>query len=187
MVFKMKIGIKNIILVSLFSSLMVVGAYVRIPFPLLPVTLQPFFCAFAGLILGSRLGAVSQIIYIFLGLVGLPVFAEGSGILYVLRPSFGFLLGFILGAYIIGEVSEILGTFSLKTSLISVLSGLISIYILGEIYMFIILRFYMDKQISLGFVIAFNLPYMLKDLVLYIVVAISAGSILPALRKAGHI
>ena len=102
----MKINTRDLILVSLFTALMVVGAFIKIPFPLLPITLQPFFCAFAGLILGSRLGALSQIIYVVMGLVGLPVFTQGGGLIYVFVPSFGFLLGFILGAYVIGRISE---------------------------------------------------------------------------------
>jgi biotin transport system substrate-specific component len=190
MVFNLKLSIKDVILISLFSALMVVGAYIRIPLPppFLPVTFQAFFCAYAGLILGSRLGALSQFIYVFLGLVGFPIFSEGSGISYILSPSFGFLIGFILAAYIIGKISELPGHIGLKRSLLSVLSGLLIIYIIGSVYMFLILKFYMNSpRVDIGFVITANLPYMVKDLILYVIVALSVRSVLPVLKKAGLI
>lgn len=76
----MKFTTRELMLIPLFTALMIAGAFVRIPFPLLPVTLQAFFCALAGLILGPRLSAVSMAVYAALGLAGVPVFAQGGGI-----------------------------------------------------------------------------------------------------------
>ena len=180
----MKIKTRDLILVSLFTALMTVGAFVKIPFSLLPVTLQPFFCAFAGILLGSRLGMFSQIVYVVIGLAGLPVFTKGGGITYVFEPSFGFLLGFIAGAYIIGRVSEMLKVINMKNTIISVMSGFLAIYALGIPYMFIILRFYLNKPIvTFWYILATNLPYMVKDFVLYVIVAAAAYSVLPVLKK----
>lgn len=180
----MKIKTSEMILVSLFTALMAVGAFVRIPFPVLPITLQPFFCALAGIILGSRLGTLSQLVYVILGLVGTPIFSKGGGITYIFEPSFGFLLGFIAGAYVIGRVSEILKEINLKNTVISVMSGLAAIYTAGIPYMFLILRFYMNKpKITFWYVLATNFPYMIKDLVLYVIIAATAASVLPVLKK----
>ena len=79
---------RNLILCSLFAALIAVGAFIRIPIPVVPFTLQILFTTLAGLLLGSRLGATSVCIYIALGLLGLPIFAEGGGFAYVLKPRF---------------------------------------------------------------------------------------------------
>lgn len=182
----MKLKTKDMILVSIFSALMVVGAYIRIPFPALPITLQPFFCALAGVLLGYRLGFLSQIIYIILGLIGLPVFAQGGGISYVLNPTFGFLAGFAVSTLVIGKIIEKLKTINPGTLLTALISGLAVIYAIGIPYMYLILGVYMKKpDITIGYVITVNIPYLIKDFVLYVIIAVTVLSALPALRKAG--
>lgn len=177
--------IKDMLLVSLFTALMAVGAYVRIPFPLLPVTLQPFFCAFAGILLGARLGALSQLVYLFLGLAGLPVFTGGGGIGYVLSPSFGFLLGFAAAAYITGLISERQKKRSTAGNLAAVLAGLFVIYAVGIPYMYLILAFYLNKPgASLLYTVTANLPYAVKDFILFFIVALSANPILRLIKRA---
>lgn len=179
----MKLKIKDMMLVSIFTALMAAGAFVRIPFPLLPVTLQTFFCMSAGILLGSRLGALSQLIYVALGLAGLPIFSQGGGIMYVFSPSFGFLLGFIAGAFVTGLVSELLKKRSLPNNFAAVLAGLAVIYMFGVPYMYMILTFYAGKpDAGLWFVATTNLPYLAKDLVLSAVVALSANTIIPVIR-----
>lgn len=181
----MRLTTKDMILVSVFSALMVAGAFVKIPFPYLPITLQPFFCALAGILLGSRLGFISQFIYLLLGLAGLPVFANGGGITYFLQPSFGFILGFAAAAFVIGKLSEALKTINMKNTLISLLAGLGTIYALGIPYMYLMLAVYMGKPgITMGYVVSVNFPYFIKDLILYIVIAVSVNSALPVLKRA---
>lgn len=80
--------IRDLILVAMFAALTAIGAFIKIPIPYVPFTLQFLFCAFAGMILGARLGALSQIIYVAIGLAGIPVFTEGGGIGYVFKPTF---------------------------------------------------------------------------------------------------
>ncbi len=182
----MKLTTKDMILVSIFSALMVIGAFIRIPFPLLPITLQPFFCALAGILLGARLGLVSQLVYIALGLTGLPVFAQGGGISYVVNPSFGFIIGFAASAFVMGRIMEIRKTTGLKNIMIALISGLLTIYAIGISYMYIILSFYAKKPgITAGYVLATNFPYFIKDLVLYVIIAISVVSAIPSIKKAG--
>ncbi len=91
-----------IILTALFTALTVLGAFIRIPLPLVPITLQTLMVWLSGYFLGYFYGAISQALYLAIGLIGFPVFAQGGGPAYVLQPTFGYLLGFPLSAAIIG-------------------------------------------------------------------------------------
>ena len=101
-----KITTKDMIMCALFTALIAVGAFIKVPVPVVPFTLQFLFTMLAGLILGGRLGAISVGLYAVLGLVGLPIFAEGGGIWYVLKPSFGYIIGFALGSLVTGLMVE---------------------------------------------------------------------------------
>jgi biotin transport system substrate-specific component len=184
--FHMKLSIRDIMLVSLFTALMAAGAFIRIPFPLLPVTLQAFFCAFAGLLLGPRLGALSMAVYALLGLAGVPVFAQGGGITYIFNKSFGFILGFIVCAYIVGKLSRKEKDPSVWRSLRAVAAGLLLMYAVGIGYMLMIIRLYLgNTQIGLYYVVTANMPYFVKDAILFAVAALSSKSILPAVSRIG--
>ena len=101
-----KISTQDMVLCGVFTTLIAVGAFIKVPVPVVPFTLQFLFTMMAGLLLGGRKGALSVGVYILLGLVGLPVFAEGGGFWYILKPSFGYLLGFMLAAYVTGTMVE---------------------------------------------------------------------------------
>ena len=96
----------NLILCSLFTALIAVGAFIKIPVPVVPFTLQFLFTTLAGLLLGSKKGAISVVAYMVLGLVGLPIFSEGGGVWYVMKPSFGYIIGFCIGTYVTGLIAE---------------------------------------------------------------------------------
>ena len=97
---------KDLIYCALFAALTAIGAFIHFQFMHATITLQCFFTAMAGLLLGARLGALSQALYVGLGLVGLPIFAAGGGFSYVFNPTFGFLLGLIPAAWVIGRLAE---------------------------------------------------------------------------------
>lgn len=162
------------VLVALFSALMVVGAYLKIPNPFSPVffTFQGVFCAFAGLLLGAKLGAAAVALYIVMGLGGLPVFSAPAGPHYVLNPTFGFLLGFLAAAWIIGKISDLKTEFTPGKAFIASTSGLLAIYTAGIGYMFLIGRFYSNSPTGLGALLSSMFPYFIKDLILFIPVAI---------------
>ncbi len=82
---------KDLVLIALFAALTAIGGFLNIPTPTVPFSLQFLFCAYAGVLLGWKKGMISQALYLAVGLSGLPVFAKGGGIGYVLQPSFGFL------------------------------------------------------------------------------------------------
>jgi biotin transport system substrate-specific component len=140
------------ILISLFAALTAIGAFIRIPTPFVPFTLQIFFVILAGLVLGSRAGFASQAVYIFIGLTGVPVFSEGGGIHYVLNYKFGYLLGFAAAAFIIGLINEkfLPGKQPLIKLIAASCIGLIACYIIGVSYMYIILKYVNDLSTSVS-------------------------------------
>ena len=81
-----------LVLTALFAALTAIGAFFKIPFALAAISLQFLFTAMAGILLGAGYGALSQAVYVLIGLVGVPIFALGGGFSYVLQPTFGFLL-----------------------------------------------------------------------------------------------
>ena len=97
-----KLSTKSLILCSLFAALIAVGAFIKIPIPVVPFTLQVLFTTLAGLLLGPKLGAISVGIYLLIGLIGIPVFTQGGGPSYIFQPTFGYLIGFLIGTYFTG-------------------------------------------------------------------------------------
>lgn len=183
----MKLSTKDMILIGLFAALMVVGAYLRIPnpiFPAVPITLQLFFSVLAGIFLGSKKGALSQVIYTVLGLVGVPVFTDAPGIGYVFNAKFGFILGFILCAYIVGFVVEKLGTINFKNLLIASFAGFVAIYLVGDLYMYFIMKVVNGNDISLLTINGWMISFMIKDLILIVMIALASVNLVPIVRKA---
>ncbi|HOO47090.1 MAG TPA: biotin transporter BioY, partial [Deltaproteobacteria bacterium] len=80
-------------LIPICSALTAAGAFIKIPIAPVPITLQNFFVILSGIILGPKAGALSQIVYIIIGLIGLPVFSGGGGPSYIFKPTFGYILG----------------------------------------------------------------------------------------------
>ena len=99
----MKLKTKELVICSIFASLTAILTQISIPLPAVPLTMQVFAVALCGLVLGKRLGFISQIIYVLLGTIGLPVFAQFSGgIGIILGPTGGFILSFPIIAFIVG-------------------------------------------------------------------------------------
>ncbi len=137
---------RSLILTALFAALTAVGAFLKIPFPLSAITLQFFFTAMAGTLLGKKYGALSQAVYVLLGLVGAPIFALGGGFSYVFQPTFGFLLGLIPSAWVIGSLARRPLTF--WRSVAAMLAGLAVLYAIGVPYMALIANAYLGKGLT---------------------------------------
>ncbi|QCX33704.1 biotin transporter BioY [Caloramator sp. E03] len=173
---------KELILVALFAALTAIGAFLKINIGYIPFTLQFFFCALSGVLLGAKLGALSQIIYVTIGLFGLPVFSNGGGIGYVFKPSFGFIIGFIFSAYIIGILSNKNNKFF--TLFIAQLLGLIVLYIFGSIYMYAIMNFYIGKAFSIINIIKVAvMPFIGVDIIKIFLVSLIGTKIRPIIQK----
>lgn len=173
--------LRNLILAALFAALSAIGAFLRIPLGLTSITLQTFFTAMAGILLGPLWGAASQAAYVLLGLVGLPIFTMGGGFSYVLQPSFGFLLGLIPAAWVIGAMSRKRTSFWWLC--LSCVCGFAVIYLIGVPYMGLILNVYMGKGIAIGALLRDGmLLYLPGDCIKVIVTALLCTKIRPALR-----
>ncbi|MDI6822490.1 MAG: biotin transporter BioY [Actinomycetota bacterium] len=174
----MRIGIRDMVLVALFAALTAIGAWIRIPIQPVPITFQVFFALLAGAILGAWLGALSQIIYILLGCIGLPVFAGGSSGLGVLfGPTGGYLFGFVIGAYLIGGMVGIRQNPGYLWFLVSMLLGVAVIYLLGMIQLMMVTRMTFQKALAVGV-----LPFIGIDLIKAIVAALVAQRLKDAFK-----
>lgn len=166
-------NIKNMILIALFTALIIVGAFIKIPNPFFPVpfTLQGVFCALAGLLLGSKRGSGAVALYIIMGLVGLPVFTLPSGPQYIFQPTFGFLVGFVATAFIIGKFAESNGSFTHIKAFLASYLGLFVQYVIGILHMYLIYNFYNKSPIGFWALVTSMSLYFMKDLILYSIVA----------------
>ncbi|HKL10719.1 MAG TPA: biotin transporter BioY [Clostridia bacterium] len=183
----MKFSTKDMILVSLFSALTVVGTFIRIPMQPVAFTLQTVFVMYSGLLLGGRRALASQVVYVILGLMGAPVFANGAGGPgYVLTPSFGYLLGFMLAAYAIGRLGEKVKVLTTMKAAGILLIGTGLIYLAGLPYLHFIVSFVMGKDIGIAGVLASGLtPFIFPDIIKLTVVAATSPHILRLLKKTG--
>jgi protein bioY len=175
---------KNIILCALFTALITAGAFIKIPIPIVPITLQYLFTMLAGLLLGSKWGFISVSVYIILGLAGLPIFASGGGIGYIFQPSFGYIIGFAAGAFVTGKIAEKSGNPSYKRLLSANFAGLLIVYILGMIYYYFMSNFYLNNPIGLWplFLYCFIVTVP-GDILLCIFGAVIGKRIIPVLIK----
>lgn len=175
---------KDMILVALFAALTAVGAFIRIPLGISTITLQFLFTALAGVLLGAKLGALSQAVYVLLGLVGVPIFASGGGFQYVFNPTFGFLVGLIPTAYVIGRLAG--RERSSKRVALACLAGLGVLYLIGVPYMGVICNAYLGKGLTLWQILKSGmLIYLPGDFLKIAVCALAAPSLCAALDRAG--
>ena len=159
------------------------GAFIRIPVPVVPFTLQFLFTMLAGLLLGGKLGALTVCIYIVMGLMGLPVFAEGSGPAYVLKPSFGYIIGFAVAAYVTGAIANKVSRPSYKRLFAAVFIGLAIVYLCGMVYYYLMSNFYLGTPIGLWplFLYCFLLAVP-GDICLCILSAVLGKRLIPVLK-----
>ncbi|WP_373899398.1 biotin transporter BioY [Haloimpatiens sp. FM7315] len=180
----MKIKTKDMILVAFFTALTAAGGFIKIPVGPVPITLQYLFTALSGVLLGPFLGSLSQLLYVILGLLGIPIFAGGGGLSYIFDPSFGYLIGFIVAPYVIGKIlAQAKAPCFFKIFLASIV-GVVIIYIIGVPYMFIILNnvlnisITLEKAIKIGFLV-----FIPGDLIKSIAVALLGIRIIPAIKR----
>ncbi len=177
-----KLGIRDITEIAIFVALVAAGAFIKIPnpfFPLVPITLQAFFAIMSGLVLGHKKGSISMLIYMLLGLFGVPVFTSGGGVGYVFHHSFGYIIGFIFAAFFAGLIME-KSMLNFAKPFIASLSSLLVIYLIGNTYLYIIFKYVVCSDSTfIGVNIAMT-SFMAKDLVL----AFFAAIIAPRIRMA---
>ncbi|WFD11069.1 biotin transporter BioY [Tepidibacter hydrothermalis] len=180
----MKIKTRDMILIPMFAALTAIGAFIKIPIPMVPFTLQYLFCAYSGVFLGAKHGLYSQLLYVIIGLIGIPIFANGGGPTYIFQPTFGYLLGFIVCSYVIGRSTEKLKDITFIKILRPVLLGLFWVYVIGVSYLYMIINIYLKKAMTVKSAILVGfVPYIVSDLILSVIIAYSAVRVIPILRK----
>ena len=147
----MKISTREIALAAMFTAIMcVLTIMVRIfqPVVVIPFSLQPLVMLLAAYLLSPRAAFLSMLAYLLLGLIGIPVFSSPpyGGPSYVLVPSFGFLLGFPLAAWM---QSRLIKKATMTNFILAGLVGIIIYYAIGLPYMFLILNFYLKNSIDI--------------------------------------
>lgn len=169
----------EIVSVGMFAAVLAVLSQIAIPMPTgLPITLQTFAVALTGVVLSWRLGTASTLVYILLGAVGVPVFAEFSGgIQILLNYSGGFIWGFIMMALLCG-----IGT-QMKNKIGGTLLGIVGLF---ACHLFGVIQFMIVMK--MGFLESFlmaSAPYLIKDVISVILGFVVGSAIRARLIKAG--
>lgn len=171
----------RLLAVGAFIILTTLSAFVRLPLPFTPVplTLQTFFVLLSGALLGRKLGVLTQAAYMFLGLSGQQVFTgSGSGSLYLLGPTGGYIVGFVLASFLAGSFLIKEGQ-SLAAIFIKLLAADFIILFSGMLWLKISLSCTLNKSFLLGF-----LPFVSGDILKVILAAAVYHKIHARVKKA---
>ncbi len=164
-------SLRGLVYAALFGAGTAAGAYIIVPIPPVPITLQTLFLYLAGALLGGRLALLSQVVYVLLGIIGLPVFAGGkAGFGVLFGPTGGYLIGFLPAAYIVGKWNEVLNAPSFPTVLVSMIVGTIPVYLLGVLQLSFVAKLDLVKAVSVGM-----LPFLIGDGIKIVAAALLAG------------
>jgi len=158
---KNRLATRDIVLCAMFTALIAIGAFIKIPIPYISFSLQTMFVALAGMLLGEKLGTIAVAVYIAIGLAGLPIFTMGGGIGYVLQPSCGFLIGFIFYAYMTGRFTKKLRRPDFKSLFLAQLPGLFVMYAIALPYFFLISKYYTSNPMSVGALLTYCFAAMM--------------------------
>lgn len=181
---------------SMFVVLLAVGANITTLIPGLvvggvPITLQTFFAILAGLILGSRLGAWTITAYAFIGLVGIPVFSQfGAGLGHLFKPTFGFILSYILVAYVAGKIVKQKNHVSAYIT--AALVGTVINYVIGTNWMYFAYKLWAEapEGFTYGLAWLWMVAPLPKDIILAVVAGILAHRLkvnIPSKNRFKHL
>jgi len=163
--------LRKMVFAALFAAMTAIGAYIVIPIGLVPITMQVMFVFLAGAILGKKWGTISMLVYVLLGTIGLPVFAGGaSGLGVLFGPTGGYIMGFILAAFVIGTLSEQKGTSVFWLNVVFMVIGLAVIYVIGVSQLMVVAQLSPMQAIAAGM-----LPFLIGDFLKIIAAAYIAS------------
>ena len=165
----------NFVTVVICSLLLILSAKIKVDLYPVPMTLQPLAVLMIAMLCGRNISVSAVSLYLFQGMIGLPVFAYGGGLPYLLGPTGGFLFGFLLASIIIGELADRGWGKYLFKSVIAMLIGLLVIYICGVLQLSFLKGF--DFAIINGLK-----PFIVGDLYKLILAAL----LLPQIWKLGN-
>jgi len=162
------LSVRGMVYASVFGAATAVGAFLVVPLPPIPMTLQTFFLAVAAGLLGGNLGALSQVVYVLLGIMGLPVFAGGkAGFGVLLGPTGGYLIGFIAGAYVIGRLIHAGKRTGFLKAFLCMAVGTMVIYAFGITHLCLAAKMTLQKALAVGMI-----PFLFGDALKMILAAV---------------
>lgn len=178
----MKSNLRMLLFAAMFTALTAVGAFIKIPIPPYPVplTLQTAFVYLCGLLLPPMGAFWAQLTYVLLGLAGIPVFAGGGGVSYVLYPTFGYLLAFLFAAPLLSLLERI--TLYKGRRLRFALGGvaiILLVQLAGVAYMALISSVYLAQPLSLSRAVYLFYIFLPLDLLKFAL----AAALAPQLRR----
>lgn len=177
-------NVRMLVLCALFTALIAVGAFIRVPMPVCPFTLQVLFVILAGMLLGPKYGAVSAALYLVAGLIGLPIFTKGGGIWYVMEPTFGFIIGFVVGALATGLLVQKCTRLTFWKLFGAGLIGLVALYPIGLVYYYFAARIFVHNPIGVwALLLNCCLMTLPGDILSCALCALLSKRLLPILRR----
>lgn len=167
----------SFILTPLFTALIAVGAFIKIPLGAVPITLQTLFCFLAALLLSVKSASLSVALYLFLGAIGLPIFTTGGGIAALTGPTGGFLMAMLpavaIGALIVRKKHD-----SILLNICALLAMEVVIYLGGVSYLAWSRGLSASSAIKAGL-----LPFIPGDILKIAIASISAKYLYPECEK----
>lgn len=148
---------KNILLVLFGTILLAASSKIQVPFWPVPMTMQTFIVLIVAMAYGWKLSLLTLIAYLIEGAIGLPVFAKGGGLAYLLGPTAGYLYGMAIAAAVIGYFADLGYGKSIIKCIIPLGIGTIIIFVCGIGYLSSIIGF--EKAIAAGL-----LPFIPSEL-----------------------
>ncbi len=139
---------KQYVLCAMFAALIGIGAFIKLPIFVVPFTLQFLFVNLAALLLGRKYGGLAVVIYLMVGLIGIPVFTKGGGPSYIFQPTFGYLIGFAVGAFVAGHLVDTFKVLTIKNLLLASFTNLGIVYAFGLVYYYVIANYYLDSSMG---------------------------------------
>lgn len=182
----MKTSVKSLVMCALCTAVICILAPISVPIGPVPISLCTFAVMLSGILLGGKWGAVSALVYVLLGAVGVPVFAGYSaGAANVVGPTGGYIVGYIPLAFLCGFIYDRTGrnkkgAAKIVSMVIAMIIGTVVLYALGTAW------FCVQAGYTVGAAMAVCvIPFLPGDALKMVVVAIVAPQIERALRRSG--
>lgn len=168
---KKVLTVQDMVLIAIFAALIAACSYIQIPLGPVPFTLQTFAVFTTAGLLGTKRGTIAVVIYILLGVIGIPVFAGSGGPGIIVGPTGGYITGFIFTVIIIGLIMNVFkkNATGLKfvMTVVAIVVGDAICFIIGTIQFMVVMK--VNLAVAMGYCV---IPFILPDLVKIIVAAI---------------
>lgn len=180
-------NIKRLTLDSIALAILIISAYISIPVTEITYTLQVLVVLLLAFLLPVSDGIIISVIYILIGLIGLPVFSSfKGGLSYIFNPSFGFLIGFIFVPIVKGLIYILPINKELTKQVLTSIISILIIYLIACIYFYLIQKYYFGNSINYIYVITIVvMPYILVDILKITAAILIANKLKPIIKQKG--